>query len=172
MRCTFATLLLIAICAHAHADNARLRDLLGLLGGLKTGSSYDTVKAACPALGPMKPDVGEGNTEAVVIVPLGGVEIRGEFNFARGGLVSHGFTSGTLTHAQAHAFFLRCASEGIELYGRGKRDVVLPTENDGPRDQIGIQLNWQDENVTFQLRLAYRHDGAVVAWGAQGVSAK
>ena len=168
----FATLLLLGICAHARAEDARLRDLLSLLGSLKMGSSYDTVKAACPNLGPMKPDVGDGNTEAVVVATVRGIEVRGEFNFAGGGLVSHGFTSGTLTHAQAHDFFILCASEAIELYGRGKRDVVLPAEHDGPRDEIAIQLDWQKENVIFQLGLAYKHGGATVGWGAQGESPK
>lgn len=172
MRRAFATLLLIGVCTHVHADDSRLRDLLSLLGGLKMGSSYDTVKAACRGLGPMKPDAGEGNTEAVVVATVEGVELRGEFNFARGGLVSHGFTSGTLTHARAHDFFIHCAAEAIELYGQGKRDVVLPAEHDGPRDEIGIQLDWQKENLIFQLGLAYRQAGATVHWGAQGDSTK
>ena len=172
MRIAFATLLVIGICARAQAEDTRLRDLLSLLGRLKMGSSYETVKAACPALSPLKPDAGEDNTEAIVVATVDGVQIRGEFNFAHGGLVSHGFTSGALTHRQAHRFFVRCASEADELYGRGEREVVLPGENDGPPEEIGLQLNWHKDGIIFQLGLAYRPAGGTIHWGAQGGSPK
>ena len=48
MRLAFATLLVIGICARAQAEDTPLRDLLSLLGRLKMGSSYETVKGRLP----------------------------------------------------------------------------------------------------------------------------
>jgi hypothetical protein len=170
LRLALATLLAVAMCARASAEDNHLRDLLALLGGLKMGSSYDAVKNACPAVGSLKPDAGDDNTEAIVRATVDGVQIHGEFNFSRGALVSHGFSSGTLTHSQAHDFFIRCASEAIELYGDGEREVVLPSEHDGPAGEIDVQLNWHKEGVSFQLSLAYNKAEARVSWGVQGES--
>src|SRR4029453_1096275 len=69
---------------------------------------------------------------------MGTVTIRGEFNFSHGRLVSHGFDTGNITHAQAHDLFLRCGELLIELYGPAERSFSLRSGHDGAGDALAI----------------------------------
>src|SRR4051794_18219234 len=99
------------------AQDADLKPILSLLGTLRTGDDYATIRKMLPDIGALHADAGENNTEARTQKKNGDVTLSGELNFSRGRLVSHGFDTGNITHAQAHDLFVRCLATLIELYG-------------------------------------------------------
>src|SRR5512144_811013 len=111
------SVLVFATTFACYAEEADLKHILSLLGSLKMGEDYLTIKKSLPAIGPLRDDAGENNTEALIQKKIENVTLTGEFNFSYGRLVSHGFRTGNITHTQAHDLFLRCATILIELYG-------------------------------------------------------
>ena len=165
--------LMVLGALRASADeNADLRRYLSLLGEARIGDDYKAVKKLAPAIGSLHPDAGDNNMEAEIKVNVGKIALRGEFNFAKGHLVSHGFKTGDLTHADAHDFLLRCMEILEELYGPSERRIELPTETDGPGDSIGISFKWHKNETLFGLDFQYRRDFATINWGAQADEAK
>jgi hypothetical protein len=164
-------LMMCAITTFADED-AELRRYLSFLAAAHIGDDYDAVKKLAPEAGALQKDAGDNNTEALVTTKVGAIVLHGEFNFSKGHLVSHGFETGELTHAEAHDFLLRCVAILEELYGPSARRIELPTENDGPRDSIGISFNWHKNETIFELDFHYRRDFATVSWGAQAEGAK
>ena len=108
------------------------------------------------------------NTTALVHTKVGKIRLRGEFNFSKGHLVSHGFATGELTHADAHEFLLRCVAILEELHGPSERRIELPSESDGPQDELGLSFNWHTNRTLLGLDFHYRRKFATVSWGAQG----
>ena len=149
-------------------EDAELRQVLSLLTAAHLGDDYAAVKKVVPGLGQLHPDAGDDNTEALVQTKIGKLVLRGEFNFAKGKLVSHGFSTGELTAAQAHDFLLRCTTILEDLYGDSKRHIILPADSDGPADEIGLSFNWHQDHVRFGLDFHFRRQFAKVSWGAQG----
>ena len=158
-----------AMIAFADED-AELRRLLSLLGTAHIGDNYEAIKKLAPEIGPLQKDAGDDNTEAFVKTQIGKVAFRGEFNFAKGRLVSHGFETGEMTHAKAHDLLLRCMPILEDLYGDSTRRIELPTESDGPADSIGMSFNWRKEGAEFGLDFHYRREFATISWGAQADS--
>ena len=155
-----------AMIAFADED-AELRRLLALLGTAHIGDNYEAIKKLAPEIGPLQKDAGDDNTEALVKTQIGKIAFRGEFNFAKGRLVSHGFETGEMTHADAHDLLLRCIAILQDLYGDSTRRIELPTESDGPADSIGMSFNWHKEGAEFGLDFHYRREFATISWGAQ-----
>ena len=162
--------IIVASACWSCADDADLKHILSLLGTLRTGDDYATVQKLLPNVGALHSDAGEDNTEALIQKKMGAVTIRGEFNFSHGRLVSHGFDTGNITHAQAHNLFLRCAELLIELYGPAGRSFSLPSEIDGPGDALGIDMHWRRKGEQFGITLDYKTERATVSWGAQAES--
>ena len=162
--------IIVASACWSCADDADLKHILSLLGTLRTGDDYATVQKLLPNVGALHSDAGEDNTEALTQKKIGSVTIRGEFNFSHGRLVSHGFHTGNITHAQAHNLFLRCAELLIELYGPAERSFSLPSEIDGPGDALGIDMHWRRKGEQFGITLDYKTERATVSWGAQAES--
>jgi len=161
---------LILFCAlSAMADeDTELRNFLSLLSAARIGDDYDAVKKLVPDVGTLaQVTVKEDNTHALINTKAGKIALRGEFNFSKGHLVSHGFRSGELTHSDAHAFLLRCITILEHLYGPSERHIDLPTESDGPKDSIGLRFNWHKNKTVFGLDFHYRQGFATVSWGAQ-----
>lgn len=171
MRVPHFALIVVFMMAGAIAafsgEDAELRRYLSLLKAAHIGNDYEAVKKLAPEIGALQKDAGENNTEAQINTKLGKIALRGEFNFAKGHLVSHGFRSGELSHSEAHDFLLRCITILENLYGPGERRIVLPTESDGPRDSIGMSFNWHRNQALLGLDFHYRRDFATVSWGAQ-----
>lgn len=127
----------------------------------------------CPEPGP---DAGGGpNTEIVIKTKLFGFPARGEFNFHRGVLVSHGFFVRTPTYEDAHGVFRSCAKTLDEQVDGLRLSSSLPfgldggDDSDGPEDLINIYLEGEKENAGFQVSLNLRADSADVHWGAQKI---
>lgn len=156
-----------AITAFAD-DDKELRRLLSLLSGVHIGDDYEAVKKLVPEIGALHTDAGEPNTEALVTTRVGKIDLRGEFNFSKGRLVSHGFATGELSHTEAHDFLLRSITILEELYGRSERRIGLPSEGDGWPDSIGMSFNCHKDRTLLGLDFHYRRDFATVSWGAQG----
>jgi hypothetical protein len=171
MRYGFALVVVILMksCATAALadDDAELKRLLSFLGTAHLGDNYEVIKKLAPDIGPLQKDAGDDNTEAFVKTQIGKVAFRGEFNFAKGRLVSHGFETGEMTHAEAHDLLLRCVPILEDLYGDSTRRIELPTESDGPADSIGMSFNWHKEGAEFGLDFHYRREFATISWGAQ-----
>lgn len=168
----FALLLtsLITCAIPAFADeDAELRRFLALLSAAHIGDGYDAIKKLAPESGALHNNGDEKyeDTRAIINTKVGKITLRGEFSFSKGHLVSHGFGTGELTHAEAHDFLLRCIAILEQLYGRSERWVALPNESDGPRDQIGLHFGWHKNHTLFGLDFHYRRDFATVSWGAQ-----
>ena len=159
--------IIVASACWSCADDADLKHILSLLGTLRTGDDYATVQKLLPNVGALHSDAGDDNTEALIQKKVGAVKIRGEFNFSHGRLVSHGFDTSNITHAQAHNLFLRCAELLIELYGPAERSFSLPSETDGPGDALGIDMHWRRNGEQFGFTLDYKTEKATVSWGAQ-----
>lgn len=167
----FLTAVIIAVTARCScAADTDLKHILALLGTLRTGDHYATVQKHLPNVGALHADAGDDNTEALTQEKLGVVTLRGEFNFSRGRLVSHGFDTGNITHAQGHDLFLRCAKLLIELYGPAERSFLLPSEDDEPGDTLAIGMQWRLNGEQFSITLNYRPKTAAVSWGAQSES--
>jgi len=164
-----AAIVVATVCCSGASD-ADLKQILSLLGTLRTGNDYAAVQKLLPGIGPLHADAGEDNTEAITQKKIGPVTIKGEFNFAHGRLVSHGFDTGKITHAQAHDLFVRCAELLIELYGPAERSFELPSEHDGPRDALDIEMHWHLNGEQFGITLEYKTETASVSWGAQSES--
>jgi hypothetical protein len=162
-----ASLWASAFCAAAEEEDAELRRYLSLLTGARLGDDYNAIKKLAPEIEALQPDVGDDNTEAWIKTKVGPVSIKGEFNFAKGRLVSHGFATGELTHTEAHEFLLRCITILEKLYGPSKRAIELPSESDGPNDSIGLYFRWHKGKIGFALECHYRREFASVNWGAQ-----
>ena len=168
MRCLLATVLFLFSGLSAVADeDSELRRFLSLLSAARIGDDYNAIKKLVPDIGTLHEEAGENNTEALINTKAAKVALRGEFNFSKGHLVSHGFASGELTHSEAHDFFLRCITILEELYGPSERHIDLPTESDGPADSIGLRFNWHKNKTLFGLDFTYRQGFATVSWGAQ-----
>jgi hypothetical protein len=168
MRFLIPTLLILVSSLSTIADDdTELRHFLSLLSGARIGNDYEAIKKLVPKIEPLRPDAGEDNTEALIKAKARKVALRGEFNFSKGHLVSHGFASGELTHGEAHEFLLRCITILEQLYGPSERQIILPTESDGPGDAIGMSFKWRKNKTHFGLDFEYRRKFAVVSWGAQ-----
>jgi len=153
MRCALLLTFLVTCAIPAFAaEDAELRRFLSLLSVAHIGDGYDAIKKLAPETGALHNNGDEKyeNTRALVDTKVGKTTLHGEFNFAKGHLVSHGFETDELTHTEAHDFLLRCIGILEELYGRSERWVALPSESDGPRDQIGLHFGWH-KNRTLSL---------------------
>jgi hypothetical protein len=160
----------VAICASpalAADDEPALRRLLSIFSTVRIGDDYDAIKKLAPEIGPLHEDVGDDNTEALFTAKVDKIVLRGEFNFSKGRLVSHGSSTGELSHPQAHDFLLRCITILEELNGQSERSVELPSESDGPPGTIGVSFNWHKEGALLGLDFHYRRQFASVSWGAQ-----
>ncbi|MGV3660011.1 MAG: hypothetical protein ACO1TE_07495 [Prosthecobacter sp.] len=157
-----------AAAAAAKIEDAELRLILSLLSKLRMGDKHAAVKKLLPKLGALQQDAGDDNTEALVTIQIAGVELKGEFNFAKGGLVSHGFHSGKLPQDQAQAFAGRCIRILEELHGESERRIDMPGESDGPQDEIGLSFNWHKNKTLIGVDLSLQNGTANVGWGAQG----
>lgn len=168
MKCALL-IVFVAICATPiFADNdPALRRVLSLFSTVHLGDDYDAIKKLAPEIGALHPDAGDDNTEAILTAKVGKIALRGEFNFAKGRLVSHGFSTGELAHPQAHDFLLRCITILEELNGESERSVELPSETDGPPDSIGVSFNWHKDGARLGLDFGYRRQFATISWGAQ-----
>ncbi|MEP6810476.1 MAG: hypothetical protein ABI992_09550 [Chthoniobacterales bacterium] len=168
MRFLILTFLILVSALSAIADeDADLRHLLTLLSEAHIGDDYNAIKVLVPEIEALHSDADDDNTEALFKTRFGKIDLRGEFNFSKGHLVSHGFESGELTHSDAHAFLLHCVTILEELYGPSERHIQLPSEIDGPNDSIGISFNWHQDKTFFGLDFHYRSKFATVSWGAQ-----
>src|SRR4051794_33753738 len=99
MRFLIATALLLVSALSAMADDdSELRHFLSLLSEAHIGDNYNAIKKLVPNIEALHPDAGDNNTEALIKTKAGKIDLRGEFNFSKGHLVSHGFESGELTH--------------------------------------------------------------------------
>jgi hypothetical protein len=137
------------------------------LSAVHIGDDYDAIKKLAPEIGTLHKDAGEDNTEALLTTRVGKIALRGEFNFSKGHLVSHGFGTGELPHPEAHDFLLRCITTLEQLNGRSERWIGLPNEGDGWPDSIGISFYWHKDGARLGLDFHYRRDFATVSWGAQ-----
>jgi len=168
MKCALLIALLAACASTALADDdPALRRLLSLFSTVHLGDDYAAIKKLAPEIGALHPDAGDDNTEALLTAKVGKIALRGEFNFAQGRLVSHGFSTGELAHPQAHDFLIRCITILEELNGESTRSVELPSESDGPADSIGVSFNWHKGGALLGLDFSYRRQFATVSWGAQ-----
>lgn len=149
---------------------------LALLSGLQFVETPEDMKKLIPDCPGPRVDAGEDNTEIVVKTKLFGVDAKGEFNFHKGVLVSHGFEVFTANYQQAHRVFL----EAVAILDRQANDLKLSTalptalngedSSDGPEDEINIYVEGTNRNSYFQLRLDMRQDSILVRWGAQKAS--
>lgn len=162
-----AVLILASALSAMGDDDTELRHFLSLLSRAQIGGDYNAIKKLVPNIEALHPDAGDNNSEALIKTKAGKIALRGEFNFSKGRLVSHGFESGELTHGDAHEFLLRCITILEHLYGPGERHVILPSESDGPRDSIGMSFKWHKDKTFFGLDFRYGRDFASVSWGAQ-----
>ena len=160
-------LILVSVLSAMADDDTELRHFLSLLSGAHIGDDYNAIKKLVPNIEALHPDAGDDNTEALIKAKTGKIDLRGEFNFSKGHLVSHGFESGQLTHSEAHEFLLRCITILEQLYGPSERHIDLPTESGGPKDCIGLRFNWHKNKTLFGLDFNYRQGFATVSWGAQ-----
>lgn len=149
------------------ADDKELRQILSLLSKLRMGDKYATVKKLLPKIGPLQPDAGDDNTEALLTIQIGTVSLKGEFNFAKGGLVSHGFHSAPFAQVQAQAFLGRCICIMEERHGESERRIDLPGESDGPQGELGLSFNWHKKGTLMGVDFSLNDGKATVGWGAQ-----
>ena len=151
---------------------------LGFLPGLQFAETPEDLKKLIPDCPPPQADVGDDNTEIVVQTKLFGFDARGEFNFHKGILVSHGFEVLTANYRDAHRAFLEAVAILDSQVNDLKLSAALPTaldgadSSDGPKDEIKVNVNGTERNASFQLRLDMRQDSIVVRWGAQRASPK
>src|SRR5215212_8160848 len=117
-------LITCAIPAFA-AEDAELRHFLSMLSAAHIGDGYDAIKKVAPETGALHNNGDEKyeDTRALINTKVGKITLRGEFNFSKSQLVSHGFATGELTHTQAHDFLLRCVAIFEQLYGRSERRI-------------------------------------------------
>lgn len=149
-------------------EDADLRHLLSLLSAVQIGDDYDRVKKLLPEVGPLHKDAGENNTEALCNSKAGKITMRGEFNFSKGRLVSHGFATGGMPHSEAHDFLLRCITILEQINGPSERRISLPNDSgDGWQDSIGMSFNWHKNKTVMGLNFNFRHSFATINWGAQ-----
>ncbi len=161
------SILMLSLLTSKAEGDVELQAILKLFGEVKIGDDYETIKKLLPAISAIKADAGVGNTEANAELKIGSVKLKGEFNFAHGRLVSHGFTSGEISHGEAHALLLKCLTILEQIHGKSERWVQLPNESDGPRDSLGVQFNWKKGRTLLAVDLGYRSKTATVSWGAQ-----
>lgn len=157
-----------ADAAATPADDKELRQILSPLSKLRMGDKHAAVKKLLPQLGALKADAGDDNTEALITAPLGKITLQGEFNFAKAGLVSHGFHTNPLPLDQAQALLERCVRILEEAHGESERRIDLPGDSDGPADEIGLSFNWHIKGRLIGVDFSLQKGQAVVSWGAQG----
>ncbi len=160
-------LLLLSSVAALAGEDAVLRRVLSVLSTAAIGDNYEAVRELVPRLGPLRSYAGDENAQAVTQTKIGKFTLRGSFGFSKGRLVSHGFSTGPLTHPQAHDFLLRCVAILEELHGSSERRIELPNESDGPRDCLGMSFSWHKKQTVLGLDFHSRREFATVSWGAQ-----
>lgn len=154
--------------ADDNKDDAELQRLLAPLSKLRMGDKHAAVKKLLPQISALKADAGDDNTEALITTQLGKVTLQGEFNFAKGGLVSHGFRTSPLPLDHAQALLERCVRIMEELHGESERRIDLPGDSDGPANEIGLSFNWHIKGRLIGIDYSLQKNQAVVSWGAQG----
>ena len=167
-------LFFVLLTSVSHADEEKdLKRLLSVLGSAHMGDDYAAIKKLLPEAGALKPDIGEGNTEARVESKIGDIPLKGEFNFANGKLVSHGFTSTGMSHEQAYDFLLKCVATLEALYGPSTRRIDLPNDPEGDCPSapiINLSFNWQVDGKVMGLSMRYDKKSVEIGWGAQGAA--
>jgi hypothetical protein len=146
---------------------------LGFLPGLQFVETPEDLKKLIPDCPPPLADAGDDNTEIVVKAKLFGFDARGEFNFHKGILVSHGFEIFTANYQEAHRVFL----EAVTILDRQANDLKLSAalpialngtdSSDGPKDEINIYVEGTAKKASYQLSLSMRQDSILVRWGSQ-----
>lgn len=86
MRFLIPTILILvsALSAMAH-DDTKLRHFLSLLSEAHIGDDYNAIKKLVPKIEALHRDAGDNNTEALIKTNAGKIDLRGEFNFSKGG---------------------------------------------------------------------------------------
>ncbi len=149
---------------------------LRLLSELQFVETPEDLKKLIPDCPPPQVEAGGDNTEIVVKTKLFGIDAKGEFNFHKEILVSHGFEILTASYEDAHRVFLEAVAILDGQVEDLKLSAALPIalndddSSDGPRDEINIHVEGIEKNASFQLRLDMRQDSVRVRWGAQKVS--
>jgi len=140
---------------------------LDLLASLEIGSTYKNLKVTRPNIGPLRADAGDNNTEAVQKLNLLGFDMSGEFNYANGKLVSHGFHVRGLDKEETLKAFTLVKNYLTNHHGKG---TTFDPEEDGYDDSYhgpGDDINWKIKNIEFGVYFYPTYDGYQFGWGAQ-----
>ena len=165
------------IAGFAWADTKSEEFYISLLHKLQYVEKYEDLKALIPNCPPMTSDGGYDNTEVIIKTKLFGFDAKGEFNFHKNVLVSHGFKIETPGYKEAHDVFLRAVKildgqvDGIHAEAGLPFGLDHQDGGDGPQDEIAIYINGEHQKTSFSLWLSLRDESTRVSWGAQKVAA-
>lgn len=178
LRSAIVTGIALFVAAHhlSAQDKWPEEKMLRLLHQLQFTESAADLAKLIPNCPKPKPDGGGGpKTEIIVETKVFGFPARGEFNFHRGTLISHGFFVRTPSYADAHGVFRSCARlldeqvDGLSLKAGLPFGLNGGDDSDGPRDLISLYVQGEKDDAGFQLGFNLRDDTADVHWGAQRI---
>lgn len=166
-------LLLIAVftsplLSAQEGDASKLPPHLWLAETLKTEISWNELKQTLPGIG--KPEhmipSAQNLSSATDTFTLLDVPFSIRFEFDDDKLYGWGARASNLDHKTAIALadFLLMRFE--ERFGASVRDVSLPFETDGPRDEVSTSYLWHVNHQDFSLSLSLRSKSASVGFGA------
>ena len=139
--------------------------ILDLLTMLPIGSNYNTLQVHLPEIGPIKNAVGDGSTEAKIVISILGQQMRGEFNYHNNKLISHGFGARGLSKDIAQKLYNAVKLQMIRQHGK-------VDENSGPLEDghpgYSWSIGWEKPYISFGVYMEKIYDGYQVGWGGQG----
>ena len=135
---------------------------------LKQEPTWDELKQLLPGLGPLEkyipsaPHLGRATDQITLL----DTPFTMDYSFTDGRLSGWGANASKLDHAKAIAVadFLLTTFQG--RYGPAVREVYLPSESDGPRDEVGTNYLWNINGQEFAMSLNLRPGSASVGFSA------
>jgi len=169
MKTLIIAALLSSACIFAAAQDSKseLPPLIRTVTAFDYTEDYEKLKALIPGLSEQKIDAGVASTEAKSAATLWSLSFGGEFNFAEGRLISWGYSSLELEHADAVEKLNSIIAELESSLGPAQRAITLPGDSDGPRDEITLSFGWLVNGRDFGFSCRQRAKKSTLSFGAQ-----
>lgn len=144
--------------------------LPAILSGLKDidyTESSAAIRKLSAGIGEPVVTAGEECTESKEKFTILGTEFSGEYDFQRDKFYAWGFRATKLERAKATEL-LNALVPAIEArFGRSVRQVTLPSESDGPPDEVTSSFQWKVTGQRLGLDFSHSAQGFSVSFGSQ-----
>lgn len=134
--------------------------------------THEELEKLLPGIGALEPDIGEETQVVKGVQDFQGTNLDLRYSFQRGRL--YGWSAGASGLSTEGA--IKLADKLLPLleqkFGPSVRDVGLPGESDGPRDQVFTSFSWKVNEIAVRLGLHLSGREGTVSIGSHRLSGR